>query len=107
MQRGLIGALRLVPPEAGVVLPHEDVVPGPVRGRRQLMEATQANLEPIFLLYDGGQPGAATRLVEDVAAGRAPLAEACPWTGCGTGSGRSPTRPSSPPWPPTWRRGRR
>ena len=33
-QRGLIGALRLVPAEAGIVLPHEDVVPGPVIGRR-------------------------------------------------------------------------
>jgi uncharacterized protein (DUF1015 family) len=53
MQRGLIGNLRLVPPQAGVVLPHEDVSPGPVTGRLQLMEATQANLEPIFLLYDG------------------------------------------------------
>jgi uncharacterized protein (DUF1015 family) len=76
LQRGLIGALRLVPPEAGIVLPHEDVVPGPVSGRRQLMEATQANLEPIFLLYDGSRPGAATRLVEKVATGREPLVEA-------------------------------
>jgi uncharacterized protein (DUF1015 family) len=75
-QRGLIGALRLVPPEAGIVLPHEDVVPGPVSGRRQLMEATQANLEPIFLLYDGSRRGAATRLVEDVATTREPLVEA-------------------------------
>lgn len=76
LQRGLIGALRLAPPEAGIVLPHEDVVPGPVTGRRQLMEATQANLEPIFLLYDGSLPGAATRLVEDVATSREPLVEA-------------------------------
>jgi uncharacterized protein (DUF1015 family) len=76
LQRGLIGALRLVPPQAGTVLPHEDVVPGPVTGRRQLMEATRANLEPIFLLYDGSQPGAATRLVEDVATSREPLVEA-------------------------------
>jgi uncharacterized protein (DUF1015 family) len=53
VQRGLIGKLRLVPPQAGVVLPHEDVSPGPVTGRLQLMEATQANLEPIFLLYEG------------------------------------------------------
>jgi len=78
IQRGLIGALRLVPPEAGIVLPHEDVAPGPVAGRLQLMEATQANLEPIFLLYDGGsagQRGAATRLVDEVAAGE-PLVEA-------------------------------
>src|SRR6185312_4240671 len=59
VQRGLIGRLRLVPPGAGIVLPHEDVNPGPVAGRLQLMEATQANLEPIFLLYDGaaGGPG--------------------------------------------------
>ncbi len=54
LQRGLIGAVRLAPPGARVVLPHEDVMPGPVRGRRQLMEATRANLEPIFLLYEGG-----------------------------------------------------
>jgi uncharacterized protein (DUF1015 family) len=52
-QRGLIGALRLAPLGGGPVLPHEDVMPGPVEGRRQLMEATCANLEPIFLLYDG------------------------------------------------------
>jgi uncharacterized protein (DUF1015 family) len=52
LQRGLIGALRLAP-LGGPVLPHEDVIPGPVAGRRQLMEATGANLEPIFLLYDG------------------------------------------------------
>jgi uncharacterized protein (DUF1015 family) len=76
LQRGLIGDLRLVPPEARIILPHEDVVPGPVIGRRQLMEATQANLEPIFLLYDGSSPGAATRLVEVVATARKPLIEA-------------------------------
>ena len=57
LQRGLIGALQLAPLGAGPVLPHEDVIPGPVIGRRQLMEATGANLEPIFLLYDG--PGGA------------------------------------------------
>jgi uncharacterized protein (DUF1015 family) len=78
IQRGLIGALRLAPPDAGIVLPHEDVAPGPVAGRLQLMEATQANFEPIFLLYDGGQegrPSAATRLT-DQAAATEPLAEA-------------------------------
>ena len=54
LQRGLIGTVRLAPDAARIVLPHEDVMPGPVRGRQQLMEATQANLEPIFLLYEGG-----------------------------------------------------
>ena len=76
IQRGLIGALRLVPLGAGPVLPHEDVIPGPVAGRRQLMEATGANLEPIFLLYDGdgdGSAGAASQLVTRVAGSRPPL----------------------------------
>jgi uncharacterized protein (DUF1015 family) len=77
LQRGLIGGLGLHPPEDRVILPHEDVMPGPVTGRRELMEATQSNLEPIFLLYDGGHPpGAATQVVEAVAAGDPPLAEA-------------------------------
>ena len=77
LQRGLIGGLGLRPPEDRVILPHEDVMPGPVTGRRELMEATQANLEPIFLLYDGGRPpGAASQVVETVAAGEPPLAEA-------------------------------
>jgi uncharacterized protein (DUF1015 family) len=74
LQRGMIGALRLSPPEAGTVLPHEDVAPGPVTGRRQLMEATDANLEPIFLLYDGeGTGGTASQLVGQVAGSREPL----------------------------------
>jgi uncharacterized protein (DUF1015 family) len=47
-----------------------------VQGRRQLMEATQANLEPIFLLYDGSTPGAAALIVEQAAAWREPLVEA-------------------------------
>jgi uncharacterized protein (DUF1015 family) len=80
LQRGLIGAVRLVPREAGVVQPHEAVAPGPVAGRLALMEATQANLEPIFLLYDAqagpGGPGPATRIVTETALHRTPLAEA-------------------------------
>jgi uncharacterized protein (DUF1015 family) len=82
IQRGLIGRLRLVPPDAGIVLPHEDVSPGPVAGRLQLMEATQANLEPIFLLYDGadtpaarGGGASAAAVVAETAAGT-PLLEA-------------------------------
>ena len=75
IQRGLIGALGLAPYAARIVQPHEDVAPGPVAGRRQLMEATRANLEPIFLLYQGGN-GGATLLVDSVADSREPLASA-------------------------------
>jgi uncharacterized protein (DUF1015 family) len=69
-QRGLIGALGLREPEERVVLPHEDVQPGPVADRLALMEACEANLEPILLVYDGG--GAASSVVERTASG-APL----------------------------------
>jgi uncharacterized protein (DUF1015 family) len=76
LQRGLIGAVRLAPPEARIVLPHEDVMPGPVLGRRQLMEATQANLEPIFLLYDGGPDTVTARLTDEAAAAGQPVLSA-------------------------------
>ncbi|KIH99418.1 hypothetical protein LP52_07105 [Streptomonospora alba] len=65
-QRGLVGALRLPAPGSPVVRPHEDVAPEPVLDRARLMAATQANLEPIFLLYRGGD-GAAARITETVA----------------------------------------
>ncbi|WP_325050820.1 DUF1015 domain-containing protein [Actinomadura spongiicola] len=63
LQRGLIGALGLRPESDGVVLPHENVFPGPVRDRLALMRAANANLEPIFLVYEGG--GDAARIVDD------------------------------------------
>ncbi len=77
LQRGIIGIVRLGSPESAGILPHEGVMPGLVAGRRELMAATQANLEPIFLIYDGEQPGApvtsATGIVDRVTAERAPL----------------------------------
>ncbi|MBB2915169.1 uncharacterized protein (DUF1015 family) [Streptosporangium becharense] len=75
LQRGLIGDVGLAAPELGIILPHEDVMPGPVADRLALMRTTEANLEPIFLLYDGAD-GTATRLVDEVASSRPPLAEA-------------------------------
>ncbi|GII65811.1 hypothetical protein Skr01_58960 [Sphaerisporangium krabiense] len=51
--RGLIGDLALSDPTDGIVLPHEDVMPGTVADRLALMRTTESNLEPIFLLYDG------------------------------------------------------
>lgn len=65
VQRGLIGAVGVRAEAAGVVLPHEDVFPGPVRDRLRLMGTTGANLEPIFLVYDGG--GATSQIVDATA----------------------------------------
>ena len=59
--RGLLGAIELRDPADGVILPHENTMAGPVADRLALMEATQANLEPIYLVYDGG--GAASDAV--------------------------------------------
>jgi uncharacterized protein (DUF1015 family) len=76
-QRGIIGLVRLGSPASAAILPHENVLPRVVAGRRELMAATQANLEPIFLIYDGEQArtaaDTATEVMDRVAAERAPL----------------------------------
>ncbi|MEV7008907.1 DUF1015 domain-containing protein [Streptosporangium sp. NPDC051022] len=74
LQRGIIGDVGLATPQQRIILPHEDVMPGPVADRLALMRVTEANLEPIFLLYQG-ENGAATRLVDLVATSRPPLVE--------------------------------
>ncbi|MER6948904.1 DUF1015 family protein [Nonomuraea sp. NPDC000554] len=75
LQRGLIGDIGLADPAQRIILPHEDVLPGPIADRLALMSTTQANLEPIFLLYDGGN-GSTSRLVDDVASTWPPLVNA-------------------------------
>lgn len=62
--RGLLGAVELRAPDDAVILPHENTMAGPVSDRLSLMSATEANLEPIYLVYDGG--GAASALVASV-----------------------------------------
>ncbi|MET8677523.1 DUF1015 domain-containing protein [Streptomyces sp. NPDC004647] len=65
LQRGLIGALRLSPPEEGVVLPHEDVMPDVVEDRAALMRETAANLEPLLFTYRStGSTVGATAVIE-------------------------------------------
>ena len=63
VQRGLLGALALSPSEDGIVLPHENTMSGPVGDRLALYDAVDADLELIFLVYDGG--GAASRAVQE------------------------------------------
>ena len=105
LQRGLIGGLRLSPLGEGVVLPHEDVMPGPVAGLA-LMEAVRANLEPIFLMYDGA-PGAAVRLVDAAASGRTPLLDVATEDGLTHRVWAITDPASSPRSPPTSPRGAR
>jgi uncharacterized protein (DUF1015 family) len=70
VQRGLICLVGI----GTGILPHEDVMPGPVAGRRELMAATRSNLEPIFLVYDGSASVAS--FVDSVATSRPPLLSA-------------------------------
>lgn len=59
-QRGLLGAVAMAAADAGTVLPHENTMAGPVADRLALTAATEANLEPIFLVYHGGGAASAT-----------------------------------------------
>ncbi len=52
-RNGIVASLRAEPYETGVVLPHERTHRGPKEGRLRLLRAVGAQLEPIFLLYDG------------------------------------------------------
>ena len=51
--RGLVGLVALRAESERVILPHEDVMPGPVEDRTVLMRTTETNLEPILLVHEG------------------------------------------------------
>jgi uncharacterized protein (DUF1015 family) len=68
---GVVGTVPIDQPAA--VLPHEDVMAGPVKDRAELMDAVGANLEPILLVHDPsadgsspGHPAETTQLVDRV-----------------------------------------
>lgn len=50
-RKGFLGLVKLVPTNAGVVLPHERTLSGPKRDRLELFRATRTNLSPGFMLY--------------------------------------------------------
>jgi uncharacterized protein (DUF1015 family) len=56
IRRGIVASLKAEPYEQRVVLPHERTHRGPKEGRLRLVQAVGAQLEPIFLLYDGPPP---------------------------------------------------
>jgi uncharacterized protein (DUF1015 family) len=55
-REGLVAALGVEPYENRVVLPHERTHRGPKEGRLRLLRETQAQLEPLFFLYEGEAP---------------------------------------------------
>lgn len=73
-RRGFISWIRLVPFDAGVVLPHEHTLSGPKMDRLNLMKATKASFSQIFGIY-----GDATKTIEkeyDKLADQKPFLEA-------------------------------
>ncbi len=65
---GLVASLRVEPYETKTVLPHERTHAGPKESRLRLLRAARAQLEPIFLLYDGTPPVAVPQGEPDLAA---------------------------------------
>jgi uncharacterized protein (DUF1015 family) len=55
-REGLVAALRAEPYERRVVLPHERTHRGPKEGRLRLLREVNAQLEPLFFLYEGAPP---------------------------------------------------
>jgi uncharacterized protein (DUF1015 family) len=56
IRRGIVASLKAEPYETGVVLPHERTHREAKQGRLRLVQAVGAQLEPIFLLYEGPPP---------------------------------------------------
>jgi uncharacterized protein (DUF1015 family) len=56
-REGLVAALKAEPYENRVVLPHERTHRGPKEGRLRILREVQAQLEPLFFLYEGAPPG--------------------------------------------------
>ncbi|RDI74160.1 Protein of unknown function (DUF1015) [Gaiella occulta] len=67
-REGLVASLRVEPYDTRTVLPHERTHAGPKESRLRLLRAARAQLEPIFLLYDGDAPVAVPDREPDLAA---------------------------------------
>ncbi|MEX2275395.1 MAG: DUF1015 domain-containing protein [Actinomycetota bacterium] len=70
--RGLIASVD-VQPWGAEVTPHEEVAPGPVQDRLELLRAVRTNLSPVYALFPGPRRGLASFL--DAAADREPDVE--------------------------------
>ncbi|MBM3677314.1 MAG: DUF1015 domain-containing protein [Actinobacteria bacterium] len=72
-REGVVASLRVEPYETRVVLPHERTHAGPKESRLRLLRAARAQLEPIFLLYDGDPPVTPPAREPDLEAGATSL----------------------------------
>jgi len=65
-REGLVAALRVEPYESRVVLPHERTHRGPKEGRLRLLREVNAQLEPLFFLYEGAPPASRPKREPDL-----------------------------------------
>jgi uncharacterized protein (DUF1015 family) len=72
-RNGLVASLRVEPYETRAILPHERTHRAPKEGRLRLLRAVRAQLEPIFLLYDGDPPASPPEGLPDLEAAGARL----------------------------------
>ncbi len=73
-RRGFFGLLELLPFSEGGVYAHERTLVAPREDRFRILEATRANLSPVFVLYE--DPGGTIRAALDSARAKEPLARA-------------------------------
>lgn len=71
---GVLAAVTVEPWSSGAVLPHEHTLPGPKVDRLRLLQATQTNVSPIFLMYD--DPGGHIRATLQAVTAQEPVATA-------------------------------
>ncbi|MFH0872711.1 MAG: DUF1015 domain-containing protein [bacterium] len=71
-RRGIIARVRLEDLNSDTILRHESTFPVPKADRLNLLRTTQANLDPIFTLYEGG-PGRGPRAIMDEGMRKPPL----------------------------------
>ncbi len=74
VRRGFFGLLQLSPFGEGGVYAHERTLTAPKEDRFRLLEATETNLSPVFVLYE--DPAGDVRRALDAARGKPPLARA-------------------------------
>lgn len=70
IQRGIIAAVKIEEYEKGIILPHEDTMPGPKQDRLALMRSCKANLSPIFGMYTDPSGGADSIVSEIISSNR-------------------------------------
>jgi uncharacterized protein (DUF1015 family) len=75
VRHGFLSRVELSPFSEGKILPHERTLSGPKADRLRLMEATNANLEPIFGVYRDPH-GESARRLEELTEATTPMLEA-------------------------------